>query len=391
MATPRVFISSTCIDFQETRRQLRQFIQSHGFEPAMSEFHDIFYDFDNHVQDACKTEIDRCNLFILVVGNQYGSVYHKERPHAPYPDSITVQEFRKALETQIPKHIFIDKFVKHDYDNYTRARNEVFTNHFQENDVDDKSVKSVKQELRKDFDEQYHFPQTQYKYIFYFLDLINELETNNAVFPFETFEDIKNALLVQWAGLMYDSLERRSKVPASSISSLEAKIDKIESYMSKLLESKESQEETSKIIFDFNKFTSSIEIDQLEALKEKINQLVTSIFYDEEPWEGYTLRGGFYNKPTLDWAKKWITRLPNLIKKYKWSRTIKFTELFKGEGLFFFEQRQHIPYKVIFEFNLLYNNMSSEEKDALLTTLIEKAEVRKPSPPKPPSDDDIPF
>jgi len=127
VAIPRVFVSSTCIDFQETRRQLRQFIQEYGFEPVMSEFNDIFYDFNAHVQDACKTEIDRCNLFILIVGNQYGSIYYRETSTKQSPDSVTLQEFKKALEVQIPKHIFIDKFVKHDYDNYSRARAEKYT------------------------------------------------------------------------------------------------------------------------------------------------------------------------------------------------------------------------------------------------------------------------
>jgi len=389
MATPRVFVSSTCIDFQETRRQLRQFIIDHGFEPVMSEFHDIFYDFDTHVQDACKAEIDRCNLFILIVGNQYGSVYYKERANAPYPDSVTIQEFRKALETQIPKHIFIDKFVKHDYDNYTHARDDVFTKHFQTHEVEAKNIESVKQQLRQDFDGRYPFPQTQYKYIFYFLDLIHELETNNAIIPFETFDDIRNALLTQWAGLMYEALERRTKVPASSIVFLESKIEKIESYMEKLLATKEPQKGSSTISFDLSKFTSSIEIDQLEALKEKIDNLVTAIFYDGNEMTGFNLRGGFHSKPTLDWSKKWVFKLPGLLKKYKWSRTIKFTVLFAGTGLFFYKLYEHIPYRTIFEFNQLYENMGAEEKDALLTTLIEKAEVHNPS--QPPPSDDIPF
>jgi len=379
------------MDFQETRRQLRQFIHDHGFEPVMSEFHDIFYDFGNHVHDACKAEITRSNLFILIVGNQYGSIYYKERSNAPYPDSVTIQEFRKALETQIPKHIFIDKFVKHDYDNYTRARDEAFTKHFQAHVVEAKNIESVKQQVRQDFDGRYLFPQTQYKYIFYFLDLIHELEANNAIFPFETFDDIRNALLTQWAGLMYESLERRTKIPASSIASLEAKVEKIESYMGKLLETKESQKGTYKISFDLTKFTSSIEIDQLEKLKSKIDDLVTEILYDRDNLK-VVMRGFFHSKPTIEQARKLVSTLPNLLKEYKWSRTLKFAEVFKNMPLSFYEKYQHIPYRSLFEFEQLYQNMDTEGKNALLNTLIDRAEVRKPSPPTPPSqEDDIPF
>jgi hypothetical protein len=143
MATPRVFVSSTCIDFQEIRRQLRQFIKSHGFEPVMSEFNDVFYDFNTHVQDACKHEIERCNLFILIVGNKYGSLYHKETISKSYPDSITLQEFKKALEIQVPKHIFIDTFVKHDYDNYVRALEQNYTDYFEKNDVKENEIETA--------------------------------------------------------------------------------------------------------------------------------------------------------------------------------------------------------------------------------------------------------
>lgn len=68
MAVPRVFISSTCYDLQEIRFQLRRFIQDIGYEPVMSEFGDIFYDLGDHVQDACKEEINRSNIFVLVIG-----------------------------------------------------------------------------------------------------------------------------------------------------------------------------------------------------------------------------------------------------------------------------------------------------------------------------------
>ena len=76
MAVPRVFISSTCYDLQEIRHNLRNFIGSFGYEPVMSEFGDIFYEYDQHVQDACLKEIEKCNMFLLVIGNNYGSMYH---------------------------------------------------------------------------------------------------------------------------------------------------------------------------------------------------------------------------------------------------------------------------------------------------------------------------
>ena len=121
MATPRVFVSSTCYDLQELRYQLRQFIAGLGYEPVMSEYGDIFYDFDEHVQDACRQEIARSHLFVLIVGNNYGSIYHGHEETEAIPDSVTLREFRKALDVGIPKFVFVNQWVLYDYQNYRRA------------------------------------------------------------------------------------------------------------------------------------------------------------------------------------------------------------------------------------------------------------------------------
>ncbi|MEO5912339.1 MAG: DUF4062 domain-containing protein [Pelobium sp.] len=103
MATPRIFVSSTCYDLQEVRFQLRNFINEYGYESVLSEFDDIFYSYDKHVQDSCLEEIPKCQLFILVVGNNYGSFYHKESQLNKTPDSVTLKEFRRALDHNISK------------------------------------------------------------------------------------------------------------------------------------------------------------------------------------------------------------------------------------------------------------------------------------------------
>ncbi|QES88079.1 DUF4062 domain-containing protein [Rhizosphaericola mali] len=66
MAIPRLFVSSTCYDLQEIRFQLRNFIRDFGYDAVMSEFDDIFYSYEAHVQDSCIEEINKCHLFILV-------------------------------------------------------------------------------------------------------------------------------------------------------------------------------------------------------------------------------------------------------------------------------------------------------------------------------------
>jgi hypothetical protein len=157
MATPRVFISSTCYDLNEVRFQLRRFITEIGYEPVLSEFGDIFYDLSSHVQDACRDEVARCNLFILVVGNNYGSLYHRGQVTDAIPDSVTLQEFRKALEVGVPKFIFVNRFVHHDHGNYRRALERSLTAHFSSHKVDDAEIESTRQEIKQRSTTHIHF------------------------------------------------------------------------------------------------------------------------------------------------------------------------------------------------------------------------------------------
>lgn len=194
MATPRIFVSSTCYDLQEIRFQLRNFITDFGYDAVMSEFDDIFYDYDKHVQDSCLDEISKCQLFLLVVGNNYGSFYHQDKQELQMPESVTLKEFRTALETKISKHIFVNKYVDYDYKNYKRALDKVTLKHFQKNEVSDDKTSEVKEQIKIEFDKTYPFPYDSYRYIFYFIEIVYELKENNAVNTFETFIDIKDSL-----------------------------------------------------------------------------------------------------------------------------------------------------------------------------------------------------
>ena len=115
MPVPRIFVSSTCYDLQEIRYNLRDFIKGFNYEPVMSEFGDIFFDYKQHVQDSCINEIKKCQMYVLIIGNNYGSVYYKQESNSRSQDSITLKEFKESLELQLPKHIFINRFVNYDY------------------------------------------------------------------------------------------------------------------------------------------------------------------------------------------------------------------------------------------------------------------------------------
>ena len=119
MAKPRVFLSSTCYDLKELRSQIRDFINNYGYDAVLSEFGDIFFEYGVHPQDACFSEIKKCHLFILIIGNSYGSLYYRQ--NNIQPSSITMKEFEEAIRRDIPKHVFINRFVEYDYQNYIRS------------------------------------------------------------------------------------------------------------------------------------------------------------------------------------------------------------------------------------------------------------------------------
>lgn len=399
MATPRLFVSSTCYDLQEIRFQLRNFIREFGYDAVMSDFDDIFYNYESHVQDSCLDEISKCQLFILVVGNNYGSIYHQDKQDNKIPDSVTLREFRKALEVKVYKHIFINKFVDYDYKNYKRALDKATLKYFQENNVPDAEIETARTTIKTDFDEVYHFPYESYKYVFYFLDIIHDLKENNAINGFETFADIKETLRKQWAGFMYESLTRKDKAVNILIQPLENKIDKIEKSLSKLIESK-TESGDNKLTFDISSLVRETNLENLEAVQDKIQQLLFDIRFNTQ-WtddgdEHTTQRIYFDKRFTNDMTKNWLETLKDLVQGFKWSKEIHAETVFKGFPLSKYNKWHYeIPYKVLFELYTLYNSLETNDQAVFVNTVSQELNKNydKPTPPPKPQApvDDLPF
>jgi hypothetical protein len=396
MAFPRIFVSSTCYDLQEIRFQLRQFILEFGYEPVMSEFDDIFYNYELHAQDSCLEEISKCQLFTLVVGNNYGSIYHKEKDDNTSPDSVTLKEFRKALETDIYKHVFINKFVDYDYKNYKRALDKILLKHFREHNINDDKIESTKLTIKKSFDETYPFPYDSYKYVFYFLDIIHELKEGNSYNTFESFGDIKESLKKQWAGFMYESLTKNDKRLNSSLQPIEDKIAHIDLNIKKLLEAKTTTS-NSKISFDIVKLTRDINIDKLEEIQIKVDQILTSIF----SYEVYNLTSKEFKYPKRVWfdykfdielSKKWLDNLKELVKNYKWSKSLLIKDVFKGFHISkYMKNYTEVPYKTIFELNSLYESLTKDDKSNFINTVMQRFIDAYEVPDIKDDDDNLPF
>ena len=369
MATPRVFISSTCYDLKEIRFQIRSFIEDIGYEPVMSDFGDIFYDFNDHVQDSCTSEIEKSNLFVLIIGNNYGSVYHKhDDKKIKVPDSVTLQEFKTALDTGIPKYIFINKFVQYDYDNYERALSKYLHEQFSKKEIPSNEIEDTRFNFKKDFNATYPFPNDAYKYIFYFIEIIKGLELNNAIYSFESFDNIKNDLRKQWAGLLYNSLKNENTVGIEKIHNIESKIDKIENYLKTF-----TQNETinNKITFNIDQLTHDINIENIHEIKNKLHTVLNDIttYSSNDLFEGSVSDNRFYTLEKFDKVsiKKFIQNSKRYLEEYKWSNTIPLEKLFGDIKLY--NHYHQIKYSIILDFITLINSIDENELENLYTTI----------------------
>jgi len=390
MAVPRVFISSTCYDLQEIRFQLRKFIEDLGYEPVMSEFGDIFYEPTQHVQDACKSEIEKSNIFVLIIGNNYGSIYHRQSLNDKIPESITLQEFKKSLETGITKYIFINKYVQYDFENYRRLFNKSLEKYFSENEIEDGQVETTKKQLKSKYDESYPFPQEAYRYIFHFLDALYNLDINNALYSFESFDDIKDNLKKQWAGFVYDSLTKDKNVAIVHIENIAKRLDKIEHQLKLFNEGTKSVSDHNTITIDIGKLNSEYNIENLLEIQDKINSLLYRLLH--------TSRGDrrIIFKEKYDTAKcsEWLDALPKIILKYKWSKYVSINEIFSQVPFSYWTNRAEIPHRDLLEFNSIVQKLTDEDKQLLLNTISIKFNNLYEQPiddENPFKDDDVPF
>jgi len=397
MAIPRIFVSSTCYDLQEIRFQLRHFIKEYNYEPVMSEFDDIFYNYESHVQDSCLEEIKKCQLFTLVIGNNYGSIYHQEKDSSQIPDSVTLKEFKEALEVEIYKHIFINKYVDYDYQNYKRALNKKFLVHFQEKNIPDNEVGAEKRKIKLEFDKTYPFPYDSYSYVFHFLDIIHEIKdgSSNAYNTFESFADIKDSLKKQWAGFMYESLTKKKKRDTNEFKILNDSIKHIDSNIKKLLESKVQSKDTL-MSFDVSELSKSVDLNKLLDLQQKVSRILDSIFcsefynIDNDEYE-YVPIVWFNVQPTDAKVAAWLKYITDIVNDYKWSKSIQITTVFKSMNISrYLRDHSEINYEDVLELSSIYNSIPEEEKSNFVKTVVQRF-VNAFEKPEVPEDDDVPF
>ncbi len=208
MAIPRVFISSTCYDLSEVRDALVTFINSFGFEDALSERGDVFYHPDLHTHESCMREISNCHLLILIIGGRFGGTYT-----ADTSKSIVNAEYEAARQLNIPVFTFVKKDVLSDHKLYERNKNK-----------DDIIYPSIeKKEYAKN--------------IFEFINVVKKSPINNGLFDFQFSRDIEDLLKKQWAGMFHEFLsDRANKIKLESANQTLSQLNTMSKKIEELVE-----------------------------------------------------------------------------------------------------------------------------------------------------------
>ncbi len=100
-----LFVSSTCYDLSQVRADLRDFSESIGLEPILSEFDSFPVNPNQSTLNNCLEAVkNRADIFVLVVGGRYGSITDAGK-------SITNLEYFEAKAKGIPKYIFVKEDI----------------------------------------------------------------------------------------------------------------------------------------------------------------------------------------------------------------------------------------------------------------------------------------
>lgn len=184
MATPRVFVSSTCFDLVEARDAIASFCEGFGFDAVLSDRGDVFYHPDIHTHEACVYEVQNCHLLVLIIGGRFGGNYISNKSK-----SITNAEYAAARSKNIPVFCFVKQDVLDNHNLWQQNKKQEFSSQIIYPSID-------KQEHAGD--------------IFRFIDEVRHSSVNNGLFGFRLAREIEGLLRKQIAGMFFEFLNRRS-------------------------------------------------------------------------------------------------------------------------------------------------------------------------------------
>jgi hypothetical protein len=218
-----------------------------GFESILSEKGQIAYSPEIPLDESCYREVGNSDIFIIIIGGRYGSEKSenkdkKDKKFFDRYDSITKQEYRSAIERDVPSYILIEKSVYSEFEIFLKNKNNESINYVHVDSVN----------------------------IFHLIEDVLSQPRNNPVHQFDRYSDIEAWLKEQWSGLFRELLNQRSKqTQIASLASQVNTLGEINRTLKRYLEeviSKVSPEDSTKLIKDESKRLE--EAKQFALLKE---------------------------------------------------------------------------------------------------------------------------
>ena len=183
-SAPSIMVSSTFYDLRQIRVDLTHFImEGLGYKPLVSELPSFPIDPDLNTIENCRARVEKnADIMVLVVGGRYGSIDNETEK------SITNLEFLTARAKGIPIYVFIEKRIL-------------------------SLLPTWKKNPSGDFSDTVDTPK-----LFEFVEYVRNQE-RVWTFPFETAQEIINALRIQLSYLFYDSLLVRLRLSGTELPS----------------------------------------------------------------------------------------------------------------------------------------------------------------------------
>lgn len=86
---PKIFVSSTIIDFEDLRGAIKYYLEEYGYNVQMSEYPNFSINSETSAIEACIENLTNCQYYILLIGYRRGSLYRENL-------SVTNLEYRAA-------------------------------------------------------------------------------------------------------------------------------------------------------------------------------------------------------------------------------------------------------------------------------------------------------
>ena len=186
-ANINIFVSSTCYDLSQIRKDLRDSITSWGHNPILSEQNDFPIDPQLDNWENCINAVKNyADIFVLIIGEKYGSTRKTGK-------SITNTEYLTAVQKGIPIYTFTSKRMVTLLDAWKLNPSAKLSEGIDNNDV---------------------------------FEFINDVRSKSGRwnFEYEAAQDIIDTLRKQLSILFRNSLELRKKIVTSPYEDLYSKI-----------------------------------------------------------------------------------------------------------------------------------------------------------------------